>query len=423
MTSTEISLQQCSPDFQYQVQQHRKRSERVLDWSIAALTLTCAAVVTIQPLNNAARNAIAFLQTTKQQVEPAAKLADPKATPGEKLGAIDKLISPDFKQSPKLGEKVAGYEVTSLFGPRSSPCPGCSSFHRGVDLATPIGTVVYAIGSPGTTVKVECKQDSGGGGLYAVQTSPEFPNLSFESLHLSNCAEGVQPAGSVIARSGNSGVGTGAHLHFQVRKQGQLYDYEKFWLFRAVQGSPPASLLQGKPAIPDGTAKPNAADPAASVVSIYAGREMGTAVSFGNRRLVTCAHVVDRAVAGKVTVKLPNGESASATVKQQSNNFDLALLELDRDLPAIALATELPKPGDKATAIGNRFGKHQTKTEGTVLSAEPNRPGSVLDLWLASVELGHSRQGRATVHRSRTLPAPSKSALVCSTLATLAGQL
>ena len=30
--------------------------------------------------------------------------------------------------------------------------------------------------------------------------------------------------------------------------------------------------------------------------------------------------------------------------------------------------------------------------------------GSVLDLWLASVELGYSSPGRATVHRSRTLP-------------------
>jgi murein DD-endopeptidase MepM/ murein hydrolase activator NlpD len=256
MTSSEISLQQCSPDFQYQVQEQRRRLVKIADWSISVFTLTCATVVVVQPLNNAARGAISFLQGTKQQIDPAAKLADPKASAGEKLGAIDKLISPDFKSHPTRGEKVAGYEVTSLFGPRSRPCPSCSDFHRGVDLGTPIGTGVYAIGSPGSMVKVECKQDTGGGGLYAVQTTPEFPDLSFESLHLSNCAEGNQPAGSVIARSGNSGTGTGAHLHFQVRRlskkgdaDGGLYAYEKFWLFWAVQGNPPTSLL-GKVEVP-----------------------------------------------------------------------------------------------------------------------------------------------------------------------------
>jgi hypothetical protein len=261
MASTEILLEQCSPDFQYQVQQQHRRLVRIADWSITVFTLTCAAVVIVQPLNNSVRGAIAALQSTKQQADRVTdkaglvgKLTDPKASPDEKLETAGELIHPsfkrpDFKAHPALGEKIAGYEVTSLFGPRPKPCPTCSDFHRGVDLGTPIGTVVYAIGSPGSTVKVECKQDTGGGGLYSVQTTPEFPDLSFESLHLSNCAEGNQPAGSVIARSGNSGTGTGAHLHFQVRKKGELYAYEKFWLFWAVQGSPPASLL-GKVEVP-----------------------------------------------------------------------------------------------------------------------------------------------------------------------------
>jgi len=117
-----------------------------------------------------------------------------------------------------------------------------------------------------------------------------------------------------------------------------------------------------------------ASNPVQSVVSIYAGREQGTAVSFGNRRLITCAHVVNDAMGDRVTVKLPNGESASATIKKQNRNLDLALLELDQDIPAIALAPMPPNPGEAVTAIGNRLGKHQTKTEGTVLSAEPNRP-------------------------------------------------
>ena len=135
------------------------------------------------------------------------------------------------------------------------------------------------------------------------------------------------------------------------------------------------------------TPAPIAANPVQSVVSIYAGREQGTAVSFGNRRLVTCAHVVNRVVDGKVTVKLPNGGQATAIIKKQNRNLDLALLELDQDIPAITLAPELPKPGEAVTAIGNRLGQHQTKTEGTVLSAEPNRQ---IKVNLALLDSGNS---------------------------------
>ncbi|HEY9909626.1 MAG TPA: trypsin-like peptidase domain-containing protein [Thermosynechococcaceae cyanobacterium] len=161
-------------------------------------------------------------------------------------------------------------------------------------------------------------------------------------------------------------------MAYRRQRAAEKPDQAKFvagWLNRDEDGKKFAQNYAATPAPPQA-----ASNPAQSVVSIYAGREQGTAVSFGNRRLVTCAHVVDRVVDGKITVKLPNGGQATAIIKKQNRNLDLALLELDQDIPAIALAPELPKPGEAVTAIGNRFGKHQTKTEGTVLSAEPNRP-------------------------------------------------
>ena len=88
---------------------------------------------------------------------------------------------------------------------------------------------------------------------------------------------------------------------------------------------------------------------------------------------MTCAHVLKEAEGDRVSIKLPNGGQANATIKKQNRNLDLALLELDQDIPAIALATEPPKSGDAVTAIGNRLGKHQTETDGTVRSAEPNQ--------------------------------------------------
>ena len=152
-------------------------------------------------------------------------------------------------------------------------------------------------------------------------------------------------------------------------------DQQKFlagWLNRDEDGKKFA-LNYSSSARATVSISPPSSDPSASVVSLYAGTQQGSGVSFGNRRIVTNAHVVKEA-GERVAVKLPNGESASALIKAQNNNLDLALLELDRDIPAIALATIAPRPGDRVSSIGNRFGKPGTKTEGKVLSAEPNRP-------------------------------------------------
>ena len=162
-------------------------------------------------------------------------------------------------------------------------------------------------------------------------------------------------------------------------------DQQKFlagWLNRDEDGKKFAenyavTLAQSSVAAPSTGQKPEASTVSLSAPVPGKGEVKGTGVSFGNRRLVTCAHVVDGVVSGRMEVKMPDGSIASATVKKINKNLDLALLELDRDLPPIALATELPKPGEKATSIGNRLGKHQTKTEGTVLSAKPDSRISV----------------------------------------------
>jgi murein DD-endopeptidase MepM/ murein hydrolase activator NlpD len=108
---------------------------------------------------------------------------------------------------------VSGAPVTSEFGERESPCEGCSDFHKGIDFGvgegTPVGaadggTVLYAgwFSGYGNTVIVD--HGNGTMSLYA---------------HLSEMDAGVgsQVAqGQTIARSGDTGIGTGAHLHFEV---------------------------------------------------------------------------------------------------------------------------------------------------------------------------------------------------------------
>ncbi len=128
---------------------------------------------------------------------------------------VQDFFSPDLNKVPQTGDQIGGYEVTSGWGPRSNPCPGCSSYHRGIDVGAPIGSPVYAVGKTAKTT-VECLPDDGMGKQWVRQTSPDFPDLRFEMLHLSACNPGEYPPGAVVASSGDAG--TGPHYHFQIRK-------------------------------------------------------------------------------------------------------------------------------------------------------------------------------------------------------------
>lgn len=111
--------------------------------------------------------------------------------------------------------------MTSRFGLRRHPIFGDLRAHRGVDLAAPVGTPVYAsaagtIGSAGW---------SGGYGLLvAIDHSG---GMETRYGHLSRIAvSGGQyvTAGSLIGYVGTTGDSTGPHLHYEVRINGQAVD-------------------------------------------------------------------------------------------------------------------------------------------------------------------------------------------------------
>jgi hypothetical protein len=123
--------------------------------------------------------------------------------------------------TPKPGDKINGYTVTSGYGDRPAPCAGCSTFHPAIDIGTPIGTPVYIPARPqndfakdkGETVLIQCRQpnQTGGGGLVAEILLPER-GIIYQALHLSKCSDKLMGGGHQFGESGNSGVGTGAHL-------------------------------------------------------------------------------------------------------------------------------------------------------------------------------------------------------------------
>jgi GH24 family phage-related lysozyme (muramidase) len=150
-------------------------------------------------------------------------------------GEVPTGVSTGLSEEPvRVGMTVAGYPVTSNFGPRPVPCPGCSTNHKGVDLGTPIGTPLKAFVA-GT--KVTCWWDSGGGGQVAsVWIGPEF----YQALHLSSCRNGTYGPGEVYARTGNTGSGTGAHLHWEQKIGGSKVQPKKGVLEATLTGAAPA---------------------------------------------------------------------------------------------------------------------------------------------------------------------------------------
>jgi hypothetical protein len=146
------------------------------------------------------------------------------------------LSDPIYSEKVQEGDTIQGYLVTSGFGPRTAPTPGASTNHRAVDIATPEGTAIYMIGNG----SVECK-DEKGWGLTAWITPDDLPR-TFRASHLSKCQSGEYRAGQVIARTGNTGTGTGPHLDFAELIDGEPIHPTKGFLIWALKGDPPRPI-------------------------------------------------------------------------------------------------------------------------------------------------------------------------------------
>jgi murein DD-endopeptidase MepM/ murein hydrolase activator NlpD len=111
--------------------------------------------------------------------------------------------------------------ITSGFGWRRDPLTGAPRFHKGIDVAQPIGQNVMAAasgrvvaagnhGDYGTMIVV----DHGGG------QQTRYAHLSASAVQVGDQV-GV---GQVIGKTGDSGRTTGPHLHFEVMTDGRAVD-------------------------------------------------------------------------------------------------------------------------------------------------------------------------------------------------------
>ena len=108
--------------------------------------------------------------------------------------------------------------ITSRFGTRKSPGGIGSTNHRGIDIAAPRGTPVYA--ADGGTVTY-----AGWMGGYGYLVRIRHENTGYETYYAHNSSLTVSVGqhvykGQQIARVGSTGNSTGPHCHFEVRYNG-----------------------------------------------------------------------------------------------------------------------------------------------------------------------------------------------------------
>jgi len=111
---------------------------------------------------------------------------------------------------------VDGARISSGFGSRFHPVLGYTRMHKGVDFAVPVGTPVKAAG--GGTIQF-MGEASGYGNFVVISHTAGF---STAYGHLSRFAAGMRRGAKVrqaqvFAYSGNTGLTTGPHLHYEIR--------------------------------------------------------------------------------------------------------------------------------------------------------------------------------------------------------------
>lgn len=122
-----------------------------------------------------------------------------------------------------LSKSSPGYNyITSYYGNRQVPIAGATSDHRAIDIGVPTGTPVL---SAGNGIVISTGYNSARGYFVIIKHADNLYTL-YQHLSKILVSKGqTVSTGKTIAKSGSSGIGTGPHLHFEVRKS-QYYGSE-----------------------------------------------------------------------------------------------------------------------------------------------------------------------------------------------------
>ncbi len=135
----------------------------------------------------------------------------------ERLTPTERAFFLDTSLRMPLDESV----LTSNFGMRTSPITGNLKFHKGIDLAAPKGTNVYACKAG---VVANASWDNVYGNFVILDhennTQSVYAHMEQTLVKTGEIING----GTVIGKVGTTGASTGPHLHFEIRVNGTAQD-------------------------------------------------------------------------------------------------------------------------------------------------------------------------------------------------------
>jgi len=139
--------------------------------------------------------------------------------------AVPKIVEKGTKIPPTYIKPISGGRLTSTFGTRTATIRGMTTNHGAVDWATPIGTSVVA--SCGGRVSFAGWKSSYGYCIFIEHPDGRQTRYAHLSKVLVSAGQTVAQ-GEKIALSGNTGVSTGPHVHFEIRIGGKAVDPLKY---------------------------------------------------------------------------------------------------------------------------------------------------------------------------------------------------
>ena len=139
--------------------------------------------------------------------------------------AVPKKVMKGTKIPPTFIKPIYGGRLSSTFGYRKAPTKGASTYHKGVDWSTPVGTAVYA--SSGGVVTRAGWASGYGYVVYIDHQDGRQTRYGHLSKVLVSAGQSVSQ-GQKIALSGNTGVSTGPHLHFEILINGTFVNPLKY---------------------------------------------------------------------------------------------------------------------------------------------------------------------------------------------------
>ncbi len=120
---------------------------------------------------------------------------------------------------------VNTYFITSDFGKRTDPFNRRTSVHTGIDIRGNYGDPVYASGDGKV---ISASYNGGYGNAVQIQHNQSFQTLYGHLLNYTVKTGEYVKKGDLIGRVGSTGRSTGPHLHFEIKKNGELIHPKEF---------------------------------------------------------------------------------------------------------------------------------------------------------------------------------------------------